>query len=148
MTRSARELVEAALSEVHTLDAADALALHGAGTVRFVDVREPDELMRHGRIPGALHVPRGVLEFSFDPDSPWHRAECATDGRPWVLVCGIGWRSALAAKALQDLGLGPVSHLGGGFAAWVAAGGPVQGEAQPLAAANTPNVASDSGPVR
>jgi rhodanese-related sulfurtransferase len=132
---SARDLVEAALREVRTLDVDEARALLARDALRFVDVREADELARHGRLPGALHVPRGVLEFAFDPTSPWHRAECAPDaaadgasvGRLWVLVCGIGWRSALAAQSLQTLGIGPVAHLGGGFSAWQAAGAPVEG---------------------
>ena len=71
-------------------------------------------------------MPRGLLEFRLDPSSPWVDASLSTGVQQWVLYCGVGWRSALAAKALQDMGLTGVSHLGGGFQAWLAAGGAVE----------------------
>lgn len=122
---SAEALVQAALAQVRTLPPAAALALHGQPGVLFVDLREADELARHGHIPQALHVPRGVLEFAVDPSSPWHRAPLGQDGLQLLLYCGIGWRSALAAQQLQQMGVPGVAHLGGGFQAWLAAGGPV-----------------------
>jgi rhodanese-related sulfurtransferase len=123
--RSARELVEAALAEVQTLSADQARALHGTPGVLFVDIRESAELRAGGTIPGALHAPRGLLEFWADPSSQW-RQRALVEAPRCVLFCAIGWRSALAAKALQDMGRAGVSHLGGGFEAWRAAGGPVQ----------------------
>jgi rhodanese-related sulfurtransferase len=123
-------LVQAAMARVTTLSAAQALALHGQSGVLFVDIREPAEWAREGTVPGAVLAPRGVLEFWVDPDSPWHRAEFALPalGREqpqWLLYCAIGWRSALAAQMLQEMGFTNVSHLGGGLTAWKAAGGPV-----------------------
>lgn len=123
--KSARTLVDAALAEVTTLPVDAAQALLGTPGVRFVDLREAGELAREGTLPGALHVPRGVLEFRADPASEWRQAELVEPGTRLVLFCAIGWRSALAAKALQDMGHPAVCHLGGGFAAWRAAGAPV-----------------------
>jgi rhodanese-related sulfurtransferase len=117
--------VLAALAEVHTLSAAQALALHGQPQVLFVDIREAAELQREGLVPGAAVAPRGVLEFWVDPASEWHRPEFSQPGVQLVLYCALGWRSALAAKTLQDMGVPRVSHVGGGLAAWKAAGGPV-----------------------
>jgi rhodanese-related sulfurtransferase len=121
---SARALVEAALAEVTTLDVAQAQALLGRGDVLFVDVREPAELAAHGLIPGAFHAPRGVLEFWADPGGDWQRPALCRPGVQLVLYCAVGWRSALAAQSLQRMGREGVSHLGGGFSAWQAAGAP------------------------
>jgi rhodanese-related sulfurtransferase len=121
--RSSRDMVQAALAEVTTLSADEALALHGQPGVLFVDIREAAELQREGLIPGAVVAPRGVLEFWVDPASVWHRPVFATPGARLVLYCALGWRSALAAKTLQDMGVPAVSHLGGGFSAWKTAGG-------------------------
>lgn len=123
--KSARTLVDAALAEVTTMPVDAAWALLGTPGVRFVDLREAAELARDGTLPGALHVPRGVLEFRADPASEWRQAELVEPGTRLVLFCAIGWRSALAAKALQDMGHPAVCHLGGGFEAWRAAGAPV-----------------------
>jgi rhodanese-related sulfurtransferase len=123
---TARELVERAQAEVRSLgvDELRALLDTDAGLL-LVDLREPDEIATAGTIPGALCVPRGLLEFRADPTSPWADAALA-QATGCVLFCGIGWRSALAAKALQDMGRTGVSHLAGGFEAWRAAGAPVQ----------------------
>jgi rhodanese-related sulfurtransferase len=119
---TARQLVEQALAQVHTRSIDEALALYQLGQALFVDLREPAELQRDGVIPDSFHAPRGVLEFWADPSSEWHRPELASTGRPCVLYCAVGWRSALAARALQEMGLSHFSHLGGGMAAWKAAG--------------------------
>ena len=123
--KSARELVDEATAQVVTLTQAQAQALHGQPGVVFVDLRESGELRREGRIHGAVHAPRGMLEFWVDPASPYFRPELAP-GHQLVLFCALGWRSALAAKALQDMGRDKVCHLGGGFAAWRASGGDVE----------------------
>jgi rhodanese-related sulfurtransferase len=122
--RGWRELVDEAEREVETLDVAAAIALHGSPGVQFVDVRDPRELDREGRVPGAFHCPRGMLEFWIDPDSPYHRPEFARDVR-YVFLCAAGWRSALATQRAQEMGLAPVAHVAGGFTAWREAGGPV-----------------------
>jgi len=123
--QSSRQMVQDALAQVHTLDAAQAVALLGQAGVLFVDIREAAELQREGLVPGATVAPRGLLEFWVDPASPWHRPVFSQPGVHLVLYCALGWRSALAAKTLQDMGLPRVSHVGGGLAAWKAAGGSV-----------------------
>jgi rhodanese-related sulfurtransferase len=124
---SSRALVEAALAEVRTLSIDEALARHAAGSARFIDVREAAELRREGAIAGAQLVPRGVIEFWADVGAAWHRGDIFEHhGQPLVLYCAIGWRSALAAQALQQLGYREVAHIGGGFEAWRLAGGPVE----------------------
>ena len=124
MRKTAQQLVDEAMAEVVTLSVADAAALLGREDVQFVDVRDVRELEREGVVPGAFHAPRGMLEFWADPDSPYHKPVFAT-GKRLVLFCAAGWRSALAAKTLQDMGLDDVAHVDGGFGAWKAAGAPV-----------------------
>ena len=75
-------------------------------------------------MPGAVHAPRGMLEFWVDPESPYHRAAFAP-GRPLLLFCAAGWRSALATRTLMEMGLENVAHIEGGFSAWKAAGAPL-----------------------
>jgi rhodanese-related sulfurtransferase len=125
MKKGFRQLLEEANAEIQTLDVADAIALHGKGDVLFVDLRDPRELEKDGRIPGAFHCPRGMLEFWIDPESPYHRKAFAEPKR-FLFFCAGGWRSALAAKTAQDMGLEKVAHIEGGFTAWRKAGGPVE----------------------
>lgn len=120
-----KALVAEAEAQIETLSVQDALALHGAEGVVFLDIRDVREVKREGRIPGSVHAPRGMLEFWVDPESPYHR-EVFSSGARFVLHCAAGWRSALATKTLQDMGFGPVCHFDGGFTAWKAAGGPVE----------------------
>ena len=122
-----RQLLDQANAAVETLTAARALDLGDEAVL--VDLRDPRELEREGRIPGAFHCPRGMLEFWIDPASPYHKPVFAQDRR-FVFFCASGWRSALAAKTAQDMGLAPVAHIEGGFNAWRAAGGPVEGGAE------------------
>ena len=126
ITRGYKALLDEENAKVETIPAAEAVPLLGDGSVVFVDLRDPRELEREGRIPGAVHCPRGMLEFWIDPESPYHKPVFAEDKR-FVFFCAGGWRSALAAAAAQDMGLKPVAHLGGGMGAWKAAGGPVEG---------------------
>ena len=95
----------------------------------MVDLRDPRELEREGRIPGAFHCPRGMLEFWIDPESPYHKPIFAEDKR-FVFFCAAGWRSALSAATAHDMGLQPVAHVEGGFTAWKEAGGPVDKSAR------------------
>jgi rhodanese-related sulfurtransferase len=125
MKKTAKALVEDAMAQVTTYTVEQALALHAHPGVQFVDVRDVRELEREGVIPGSIHAPRGLIEFWFDPDSPYHRDVFAQD-KEYVLFCAVGWRSALATKTLMDMGLERVAHLGGGFTAWKDSGAPVQ----------------------
>ena len=124
ITTGTRALVEAAEREIETLAVADALALHGNDDVVFVDLRDIRELDREGRMQGAFHCPRGMLEFWIDPDTSYHKPVFAEDKR-FVFFCAGGLRSALAAATAHRMGLRPVAHIQGGYGAWKAAGGPV-----------------------
>jgi rhodanese-related sulfurtransferase len=125
MKKGFRQMLAEAEAEIETLAAADAVGLHGNLATVFVDLRDPREVEREGRIPGAFHCTRGMLEFWIDPESPYHKPIFAEDKR-FVFYCAGGWRSALAAKTAQDMGLQRVAHVGGGFGAWRKAGGPME----------------------
>lgn len=125
MKKGFRQMLAEAEAEIATLAAVEAVGLHGDEMVVFVDLRDPREVAREGRIPGAFHCTRGMLEFWIDPDSPYHKPIFAEDRR-FVFYCAGGWRSALAAKTAQDMGLTKVAHIGGGFGAWREAGGEVE----------------------
>ena len=119
-----KAMVEAANRAIESLDVEQARKLADDPGVQFVDIREVRELERDGMIPGAFHAPRGMLEFWVDPESPYHK-EVFASGKRFLLYCASGWRSALATRTLQDMGLAPVCHLKGGFGAWKKAGAPV-----------------------
>ncbi|MSR14721.1 MAG: rhodanese-like domain-containing protein [Gammaproteobacteria bacterium] len=121
--KTATQLVQEAKQRVQNLTVAQVAAELATGTVTLVDLREPAELQA-GTIPGALHAPRGMLEFYADPTSAYHRPELAPTRRV-ILHCASGGRSALAAGTLQHMGYTNVAHLEGGFKAWEAAGQPV-----------------------
>ena len=130
ITHGYKALLSEANAKIKTLAAEDAMALHGRDDVVFVDLRDPRELEREGRIPGAFHCPRGMLEFWIDPESPYHKPVFAED-KQFVFFCAAGSRSALSAATAQDMGLKPVAHLGGGFTKWKEVGGPIEpGESQ------------------
>ena len=120
-----RALIDAAEREIETMSAMDAIAALGADDVVCVDLRDIRELQREGKVPGAFHAPRGMLEFWVDPDSPYYKDVFGQPKR-FVFYCQSGWRSALATQAVQRMGLQRTCHIGGGFAAWKAAGGPVE----------------------
>lgn len=126
MKKGYKQLLAEAEALVETISAEEALELHGRDDVVIVDLRDIRELHREGRIPGSFHAPRGMLEFWVDPESPYHK-EIFAAPRRFVLHCASGWRSALAARTLQEMGLERVCHIGGGFTAWREAGGPVEG---------------------
>jgi rhodanese-related sulfurtransferase len=125
LKRGFRQLVDDATREITTVSVSDAKRLLGAPDVLFVDLRDPRELEREGKIPGAFHCPRGMLEFWVDPESPYHKP-ALTSGKRLMFFCGSGWRSALSTKAVQDMGLENVAHIGGGFTAWKKDGGAVE----------------------
>ena len=122
-----KALCDQANNEVETISKSDAVSAHADGDAVLVDIRDIRELKRDGKIPGAFHAPRGMLEFWIDPNSPYHKDIFAGDG-PFMFMCAGGMRSLLATKTAQDMGLKPVMNLEGGFGAWKKAGGPVEQE--------------------
>ncbi len=124
ITMSSKAMVEAARREIEEITAADALKLAGNPDVTFVDIRDPRELEREGRVPSAFHCTRGMLEFWIDPASPYFKPRFGED-KKFVFFCAGGMRSVLAAKVAQDMGLKPVAHIIGGFKAWKEAGGTI-----------------------
>ena len=120
-----KALLAEANAEITTLTVEAAKQRHGDPSTVFVDLRDPREIEREGRIPGAFHCPRGMLEFWIDPESPYAKPIFQED-KKFVFHCAGGLRSALAAKTAKDMGLKPVAHMGGGFAAWREAGGPIE----------------------
>lgn len=125
MKKGFKQLVSEANSEVKTLSIEDAMAAVGKSDVAFIDIREPEEIARDGKVPGAEHAARGMLEFYVDPESPYHKSVFSS-GKQIVLYCQSAGRSALAAKTLQDMGLANVAHVAGGMKAWLAASGPTE----------------------
>ena len=125
ITTGFRALVDAAEREIETLPVEEALKLAGRDDVVFVDLRDPREREREGKMPGAFSCPRGMLEFWIDPASSYHKPQFAQDKR-FVFFCAGGLRSALAAQTAQTMGLKPVAHVAGGFGAWKKAGGAVE----------------------
>ncbi len=123
LIKTHRQLIDEAMAAIETIPTAQAIALHDDAQVVFVDLRDVRELEREGMIPGAFHAPRGMLEFWVDPTSPYFK-EVFGSGRRFVFYCQSGWRSALATRAVQDMGLTPVAHVEGGYKAWKEAGGP------------------------
>ena len=120
-----KDLVAEAEQRIETITAEAALASFDSPAVVFVDLRDVRELKREGKIPGAFHCPRGLLEFWIDAESPYYNKIFGEDKR-FVFYCNLGWRSALAADVAQRLGLKSVCHIDGGFEAWKSAGGAVE----------------------
>ncbi len=123
--RGIKALLDEANREVEAINAPDLIASAKDENILIVDLRDPREIEREGRIPGAFHCPRGMLEFWLDPASPYAKP-AFQQNKKFVFHCASGWRSALAAKTAQDMGLKPVAHLDGGFTAWREAGGPIE----------------------
>ena len=123
--KGANDLLAEANAQIKTISVAEALAAHGQGDAVFVDVREQVE-RTNGFVAGSVHAPRGFLEFVFDPQTPMH-IDALSAGKPIILYCGSGGRSALAARTLAEMGVENVCHVAGGFAGWVQNGGPTEG---------------------
>jgi rhodanese-related sulfurtransferase len=115
--KSSQTLVSEALSEVTTITAEEALKLSNEDKCTLIDIREKGELDKTGRIENSNHIPRGMLEFWLDPDGPYFKSGKIDMNKEMVLFCAGGLRSALAAKALKEMGFEKVSHIDGGFAA-------------------------------
>lgn len=125
MKKGYKALLAEANAVIETLPVDQALGLHRDCEVVFVDLRDPREIQREGRIPGSFSCPRGMLEFWIDPESPYAKPIFAEDKR-FLFYCASGWRSALAARTAQEMGLAKVAHIGGGFTAWRDGGGAVE----------------------
>jgi rhodanese-related sulfurtransferase len=119
------ELVRRAEAEIKAITAQAALAAANHEETIFIDLRDIRELQREGKIPGAKHVPRGMLEFWIDPQSPYHKP-LFTEPKRFIFYCNLGWRSALATQVAQQMGLENICHIAGGFEAWKRAGGAIE----------------------
>jgi rhodanese-related sulfurtransferase len=124
MAKSAKQLVEAANAVVPRITPAQAQEKIATGNVLVVDVRDGPEVEKSGKVAGAVHVPRGMLEFRADPESPYHDENFAKD-KTVIVYCASGGRAALSGQALKELGYGDVYNLGG-FSDWADSGGAVE----------------------
>ncbi len=125
ITKGFRALVDEAMAQVTTYSVAEVQARLTDPAVQIVDIRDIRELTE-GTVVGSFHAPRGMLEFWVDPESPYHKKIFANEAKEFILFCGAGWRSALATKALQDMGMTNVAHIDGGWAEWVKQGAPTE----------------------
>jgi rhodanese-related sulfurtransferase len=125
ITLGYKKLLAEAESAIESVTAEQAIADAKRPDVVIVDIRDPREIEREGRIPNSFHAPRGMLEFWVDPESPYFKPAFGED-KTFIIHCASGWRSALATETLRRMGLKPVKNLKGGFTAWKAAGGPVE----------------------
>jgi rhodanese-related sulfurtransferase len=123
--RGIKSLIDEANAQIETVSAAQAIEAAKSDDVVIVDIRDPREIERAGRSPGAFSCTRGMLEFWIDPASPYAKPVFQED-KKFIFHCAGGMRSALAAKTAHDMGLKPVAHMAGGFAAWRDAGGAVE----------------------
>ena len=123
--KSVIELIAEAEAKIETLTVGQAQTAKEDSEVQFIDLRDIRELWREGAIPGAIHVPRGMLEFWIAPDSPYHK-DIFASGKKFVFFCALGHRSALATFTAQNMGLTPVAHIEGGYTAWKESGAPTE----------------------
>ena len=122
---SVKELVESAKKQINNLEVIDAIKIHSDKTNLFIDVRDIREIQKTGRILRAKHVPRGMLEFWIDPESPYHK-KFFNDNYHFIFYCASDWRSALATLSANEIGLLNTSHLVGGFNKWLKERGPIE----------------------
>jgi rhodanese-related sulfurtransferase len=125
MPTTVKQMLAEAEAAVPRIGAEEAKALHAAGGAVFIDLREPPEIAASGKVPGALAIPRGLLEFRADPEGA-SRDPALVQDKVVVTYCASGGRAALAGKTLKELGYKDVRNLGG-FKDWVGAGGGVEG---------------------
>jgi rhodanese-related sulfurtransferase len=126
ITKGFQALVDEAMEEVKSYSVESVRARLTDPAVQIVDIRDPREIEREGTVPGAFFAPRGMLEFWVDPASPYFKPVFGDADKEFILFCGAGWRSALATKTLQDMGMTNVAHIDGGFAEWRKQGAPVE----------------------
>ena len=122
---SVMNLVESAKKKINTLEVSDAIKMHSKKTILFIDVRDIREIQKYGRIFGAKHVPRCMLEFWIDPESPYHKP-FFNGNYHFVFYCASDWRSALATVSANEIGLLNTSYLVGGFNKWLDENGPIE----------------------
>ena len=115
--KSSQTLVQEALQDVKTISTEEAFKMSTEETCNLIDIRDIRELEKEGRVEKSNHIPRGMLEFWLDPDSPYFKEGKLDMNKEMVLFCAGGLRSALAAKTLKDMGFEKVSHIDGGFGA-------------------------------
>ena len=115
--KSSSQLVAEALSEIKTINVDEALKISEDNNSNLIDIRDIRELEKEGRVEGSHHIPRGMMEFWLDPNSPYFQQGKLDLNKQMILFCAGGLRSALAAKSLKDMGFEKVSHIDGGFAA-------------------------------
>ena len=115
--KSANDLVNEALLEIKTISAEEALESFRKDKINLIDIRDVRELEKEGRVENSHHIPRGMLEFWMDPNSPYFQQGKLDQNKEMILFCAGGLRSALAAKSLKDMGFEKVSHIDGGFGA-------------------------------
>lgn len=129
ITTGIKALCAAAEQEIETIEVDQARTMFEDENVVMVDIRDVRELWREGKVPGAYHAPRGMLEFWIDPESPYYKEVFGQD-KKYVFYCAGGMRSALAAQTAHRMGLAPVCHMAGGFGGWKKSGAPIE-EVQP-----------------
>jgi rhodanese-related sulfurtransferase len=129
MATTLKQMMEAANAAVPKITPAQAREMIGKGNTLVVDVRDAPELEKSGKIAGAVHVSRGMLEFRADPESPYHDKNFAKD-KTVILYCASGGRSALAAKLLKDMGFSQVYNVGA-FKDWAESGGAIEKSIEP-----------------
>ena len=120
--KSSQTLVEEAQKSIETLSSSEVKTLYDNKEITLIDVRDIRELWKEGTIENSKHIPRGMLEFWLDPESTYYQSNKIKDIKKIVLFCALGWRSALAAKSLVDMGFTNVAHVNGGFDALKKAG--------------------------
>ncbi|WP_068117043.1 rhodanese-like domain-containing protein [Tropicimonas marinistellae] len=123
--KGAKEFLEEADAVVPRITAEDGIAKHKDGGSVFLDVRDSSDIANSGTIAGAVRIPRGMIEFAADPNTPFHETRLNYDA-DIVIVCGAGGQAALTGKTLVDMGYKNVSNVGG-FNDWKTAGGPTEG---------------------
>tara|TARA_B100000674_G_scaffold361044_1_gene303802 strand:+ start:17 stop:400 length:384 start_codon:yes stop_codon:yes gene_type:complete len=115
--KSIQSLVNTAMQEIKTIDVNEAYEMFKGNNCNLIDIREINELDNAGRVEGASHIPRGMLEVYLDPNSPIIQNGQVDKNKELIIFCAGGVRSALAAKSLKEMGYEKVSHIDGGFAA-------------------------------
>ncbi|MEL7098879.1 MAG: rhodanese-like domain-containing protein [Pseudomonadota bacterium] len=125
LKKTAAQMVAEARARIEEVKTEDLIAQHGSEDLVIVDIRDPRERERTGAIPGAVHAPRGMVEFWVDPDSPYYKEVFGQPDKRYVFHCASGWRSALTVATLQDMGF-DAAHLKDGFSDWAKKGGPTE----------------------
>ena len=123
--KTLKEMLKEANSSIQSINPNKAIDLVGNNEFIFIDLRDKSELLKSGKIPGAMSCPRGMLEFFIDSKSPFHK-EIFSQKKNFIFYCASGFRSALGTETASNMGVKKVSNLTGGFSAWVKSGGVVE----------------------